>query len=83
MKSYLLLGVAVALLSGCTTVGGTRALATPWGAAGLYSFKDKPALAGEPSERKVDVQVAKALDSYEQTTGDADVRVAAAEAPNR
>lgn len=78
MKSYLLLGVAVALLSGCTTIGGTRALATPWGVGGLYSFKDKPLVAGEPSERKVNVQVAQALDSFEQAIGEADVRVASA-----
>lgn len=77
MKSYILLGVAVTLLSGCATVGGARAVATPWGVGGLYSFRDKPAVVGEPSKRSVDVQVAQALDHIEQSTaGEEDVRVA-------
>ena len=82
MKSYVLLATAlvVATLSGCASVGGARAVATPWGAAGLYSFKDKDAVAGEPREHRADVQVAKALDSYQQqqqSSGE-DVRVASA-----
>ena len=83
MKSYVLLATAlvVATLSGCASVGGARAVATPWGAAGLYSFKDKDAVAGEPREHRADVQVAKALDSYQQQQASGeDVRVASATA---
>jgi hypothetical protein len=77
VKSYILLGVAVTLLSGCATVGGARAVATPWGVGGLYSFRDKPVVAGEPSQRSVNVQVAQALDRMEQSrTAEEDVRVA-------
>lgn len=77
MKTSILLAVVIATLSGCTTVGGAHALATPWGAGGVYSFKDKEALAGEPSVRKTDVQVAKALDALEQQqSANQDVRVA-------
>jgi hypothetical protein len=73
----LMLAALVATLSGCATVGGAHALATPWGVGGLYSFKDKAALAGEPSTRKVDVQVAQALDHYDpQQSANEDVRVA-------
>ena len=78
MKSrILMLAALIATLSGCATVGGAHAVATPWGVGGLYSFKDKPAVAGEPSARKVDVQVAQALDHYDpqQSTAE-DVRVA-------
>jgi hypothetical protein len=75
----LMLAALVATLSGCATVGGAHALATPWGVGGLYSFKDKPAAAGEPSQRSVDVQVAKALNDYDrQQPANEDVRVAAA-----
>lgn len=77
MKTAILLAVVVATLSGCATVGGAHALATPWGAGGVYSFKDKPAMAGEPKERSTDIQVAKALDALEQQqSADEDVRVA-------
>jgi uncharacterized protein YceK len=80
VKTLIMLTLAVATLSGCATVGGTHALATPWGVGGLYSFKDKSAVAGEPSQRKADVQVAKALDGYEQQQStNADVRVASNE----
>lgn len=73
----LMLAALVATTSGCATVGGAHALATPWGVGGVYSFKDKPAVAGQPSERDVDVQVAQALDHYDpQQPGDEDVRVA-------
>ena len=75
VKKVMLLALTIATLSGCASVGGTHALATPWGVGGLYSFKDKPLVAGEPSERSVDVQVAKALDNVEQTSSE-DVRVA-------
>jgi hypothetical protein len=78
MKSrILMLAALVATLSGCATVGGAHAVATPWGVGGLYSFKDKPAVAGEPSTRNVDVQVAQALDHYDpQQSAHEDVRVA-------
>lgn len=76
MKTLVVLALAVATLSGCATVGGAHALATPWGAGGLYSFKDKPVVAGEPSQRSVDIQVAKALDNVEQQSSGEDVRVA-------
>jgi hypothetical protein len=72
-----MLAALVATTSGCATVGGAHALATPWGVGGLYSFKDKEALAGEPSVRKADVQVAQALDHYDpQQSANEDVRVA-------
>jgi hypothetical protein len=62
------------LATGCATVGSTRALATPWGAAGLHSFApDKK----EPSARKVNAQVAQLLDDEQRAQNtDADVRVA-------
>jgi hypothetical protein len=73
----LMLAAIVATASGCATVGGAHALATPWGVGGLYTFKDKPKLAGEPSTRKVDVLVAQALDHYDpQQSANEDVRVA-------
>jgi hypothetical protein len=75
VKTLIFLALTVATLSGCATVGGAHALATPWGVGGLYSFRDKPALAGEPSDRSVDVQVARALDNVEQSSNE-DVRVA-------
>ena len=76
VKTLIALVLTVAALSGCATVGGAHALATPWGAGGLYSFKDKAHVVGEPSQRSVDVQVAKALDNVEQSPTDDDVRVA-------
>jgi hypothetical protein len=75
VKTLIVLALTVATLSGCATVGGAHALATPWAAGGVYSFKDKPVVAGEPSQRSVDVQVAKALDNVEQSSSE-DVRVA-------
>jgi hypothetical protein len=77
VKTLLLLALAAVTLSGCATIDGAHALATPWGVGGLYSFKDKPAVAGEPSQHKADVMVAKALDGYEQLQStNEDVRVA-------
>jgi hypothetical protein len=77
VRTLIALVLTVATLSGCATVGGAHALATPWGVGGLYSFKDKAAVAGEPSPRSVDVQVAKALDGIEQQqSSNEDVRVA-------
>jgi hypothetical protein len=59
-----ILAVVLATLTGCATVGSTHALATPWGAAGIHSFKpeksDKPV---EPSAKDVDAQVAALLDN--------------------
>jgi len=76
MRTFILITLAAtAALSGCATVGGAHAVATPWGAAGVYSFRDKPLAAGQPSERSVDVQVARALDQVEQSSNE-DVRVA-------
>jgi hypothetical protein len=75
-RTFILLALAAAAtLSGCATVGGAHTVATPWGVGGLYSFKDKPVMAGEPSERSVDVQVAQALDHIEQSANE-DVRMA-------
>jgi hypothetical protein len=72
-----MLAALVATLSGCATVGGAHALATPWGVGGLYSFKNNTAVAGEPRARNVDVQVAQALDHFDpQQSANADVRVA-------
>jgi hypothetical protein len=73
-RTFILLALAAVTLSGCATVGGTHAVATPWGVGGLYSFKDKPLVAGEPSERSVDIQVAQALDHIEQSANE-DVRM--------
>jgi hypothetical protein len=75
MRTLIFLALAATALSGCATVGGAHAVATPWGAAGVYSFRDKPLVTGQPSERSVDVQVAKALDQVEQSSNE-DVRVA-------
>jgi hypothetical protein len=76
-KTLIALVLTIATLSGCATIDGAHALATPWGVGGLYSFKDKPAVAGEPSQRNADVLVAKALDGYEQQqSANEDVRVA-------
>jgi hypothetical protein len=78
MKTAILLAVAIVTLSGCATVGGGHALATPWGAGGVYTFRDNPVMAGEPSARSVDIQVAKALNALEQQqSSNPDVRVAA------
>jgi hypothetical protein len=65
------------LATGCATVGSTRGIATPWGAAGIHSFKPEKS-APQPSERKVDAQVAKLLDDASRAqNADEDVRVAA------
>ncbi len=65
------------LATGCATVGSTSGFATPWAAAGIHSFApDKSA--PQPSEHKVDAQVAKLLDDASQAQNtDEDVRVAA------
>ena len=76
-KSFLtiVLMATVTLATGCATVGSTRGIATPWGAAGLHSFAPEKS---EPSARKVDAQVARLLDDAQRAqNADADVRVAA------
>ena len=78
-KSVLTIAVmaTVTLASGCATVGSTRALATPWGAAGIHSFKPDKNVS-EPSAQKVDAQVARLLDDAQRAQNtDEDVRVAA------
>ena len=71
-----LLVVTSAVVSGCAATPSTGALATPWGVGGIHSFKPQ-ALPAEPSASKVDKQVAQLLDDASQSSGDADVRVAA------
>lgn len=70
-----LIAATSALAAGCATSPTTGALATPWGVAGIHSFKpeQKPA---EPNAAKVDKQVAQLLDDASQTDQDAGVRVA-------
>jgi len=53
------------LASGCATVGTTRAIATPWGAAGLHTFAPEKN-ASEPNARKVDAQVAQLLNDVQR-----------------
>jgi len=69
-----------AVAAGCATTTQTGALATPWGVAGVHSFKPdtKPV---EPNASKVDKQVAQLLDDASQASKDADVRVATKSAP--
>lgn len=69
MRPVILLVGAAILVGGCTTAGGGRAVATPWGAGAVYSFRDKPAPTGKPGRQSVDAQVAQALDSI-ATPGD-------------
>jgi hypothetical protein len=75
VKTLMLIAGLAGLLSGCATVGGVHALATPWGAGAMYSFKDASSTADGERNRTADRQVARALDAYEQPTKD-DVRVA-------
>jgi starvation-inducible outer membrane lipoprotein len=65
-----------AVLAGCAATPTTGALATPWGVAGIHSFKPEKTPA-EPNAAKVDKQVAQLLDDASQTDKDAGVRVAA------
>ena len=65
-----------AVAAGCATTPSTSGLATPWGVAGIHSFK--PQKAPQPNATKVDRQVAQLLDDASEATGDSDVRVAAA-----
>ena len=71
-----LLAATSAIVAGCATTPSTSALATPWAAVGIHSFKPQKTPA-EPSAAKVDKQVAQLLDDASQATKDADVRVAA------
>lgn len=59
--------MVAATLGGCASIGGTQAVATPWGAAGVHSFK--PDKAAEPSAKHADAQVALLLDREEQSNG--------------
>ena len=64
-----------AVAGGCATTATTGALATPWGVAGIHSFKPEQ-LPAQPNAAKVDKQVAQLLDDASQVDKDADVRVA-------
>jgi hypothetical protein len=58
----ILLG-ALASISGCASIHSTRAVATPWGVAGVHSFRPeepRPTLRA----RAVDAQVGKVLDEH-------------------
>jgi hypothetical protein len=76
-----LLAATSALAAGCATTPSTGAVATPWAAVGIHSFKPQTTPA-EPSASKVDKQVAQLLDDASQATKDADVRVAATVEPS-
>jgi hypothetical protein len=71
-----LIAATSALAAGCAATPTSGALATPWGVAGIHSFKpeQKPA---EPNASKVDKQVAQLLDDASRTDEDPGVRVAA------
>lgn len=75
-----LLAATGTMAAGCATTPSTGAVATPWAAIGVHSFKPQKA-PEEPNAAKVDKQVAQLLDDASQATGDADVRVAAAGDP--
>ena len=62
-RRFLLLAVILTALSGCASVGSTHALATPWGAGGVHSFK--PETPVEPNEKAVNEQVTALLDKAE------------------
>ena len=76
-----LLVVTSAVAAGCATTPSTGALATPWAAVGIHSFKPQK-MPAEPNASKVDRQVAQLLDNASQANGEADVRVAAAANPS-
>lgn len=75
--AILVLTAAAALTaSGCATLGSTSGIATPWGAAGIHSFRpEKNAKA--PDAKKVDAQVARLLDDATPANGEEETRVAA------
>ena len=70
-----LIVMASAVAAGCAATQSTGALATPWGVAGVHSFKPQQT-PPEPNAAKVDKQVAQLLDDASQADKDADVRVA-------
>ena len=82
MRRIMLIAVIVATsaMAGCATTPSTSGLATPWGVAGVHSFKPQKTQP-EPSAAKVDKQVAQLLDDASQASKDADVRVAASDSP--
>jgi len=67
---------ASATAAGCAATPSTGGIATPWGIAGIHSFKPQKTV--EPDAEKVDRQVAQLLNDASQTSKDAKVRVAAA-----
>ncbi len=78
MRRIMLIALTMAttaLAAGCAATPSGGALATPWGVAGIHSFKPQKTPA-EPGDTKVDKQVAQLLDDASQTSKDADVRVA-------
>jgi len=72
-----LLATTSVIVAGCATTPSSGGVATPWGVAGIHSFKPQTT-PEEPNAAKVDKQVAQLLDDASQATKDADVRVAAA-----
>lgn len=71
----ILLASAVAF-TGCATLDSTRAIATPWGAGAVHSFKPKPK-ALQANKRQVDALVTNLLESSPSENPALDVRVAA------
>ena len=71
-----LIAATSALAAGCAATQTTGALATPWGVAGVHSFKPEQTPA-EPNAAKVDKQVAQLLDDASRADKDPNVRVAA------
>ncbi|MEP7244126.1 MAG: hypothetical protein ABI885_10615 [Gammaproteobacteria bacterium] len=71
-RNIALSAVIFLALGGCTTLGTTRAVATPWAAGGFHSFK--PASVAQPTARHTNARVARLLDGEESEGG---VRVAA------
>ena len=70
-----LIVTAIAAVAGCAATPSTSGIATPWGIAGIHSFK--PQKTAEPNAEKVDQQVAQLLNDASQPSKDANVRVAA------
>jgi len=79
MRRILLIAMimaASAMTVGCASTPSTGALATPWGVAGIHSFKPQKD-ESEPNAAKVDRQVAQLLDDASRASNEANVRVAA------
>jgi hypothetical protein len=49
--------------TGCVSSAPTRALATPWGAIGIHSFR--PTASGKPDDKAVNAEVARLLDEQD------------------